>query len=525
MTGVEAAPTAQGEAPDAEAAARLIERAAGIVGEGNVSRADDVADYLDTYALGDPRAFLPAGAVRPAEVDQVQAVVRAANEFGVPIWPIGRGKNLGYGGPAPRQSGSVILDLSRMDRVLEVDDETAYAIVEPGVSFFDLYEELRRRDSRLWASVPDLGWGSVVGNALERGYGYTAHGDHQQYICGMEVVLPTGELIRTGMGALPGSEAWALYRGGFGPGFEGLFLQSNLGIVTKMGVWLMPRPERFSACRIAIDDEDALPQLVDTMRELKLDGTIDGVVNAANAVGVAAGMSPRERWYDGDGVVPEEVVQRLATDLGLGRWNVKCALYGSDALLDLKEERLRKAVEALPGGRLVANRYDGTASAEEVAPADHFAAGIPGMLLAGGVRWRANGPTGAHIGLCPVSPLTGRHVAEASRIMRTHIEAAGFDYIGGWLGTDRHAVNVLMIFFDADDPVESAAVRTAFAELVPLLAAAGYGEYRAHLEFMDAVAAQFSFNDSSLLEFTRTLKAAVDPNGILAPGKQGVWPR
>jgi 4-cresol dehydrogenase (hydroxylating) len=513
------------DAPAGDAAATLLERAADLLGPENVSFADDIDDYLDEYALGDRRAFLPAGAVRPADVAEVQAIVRAAGELKVALWPIGRGKNLGYGGPAPRQPGSVVVDLGRLNRVVAVDDETAYAIVEPGVSFFDLHDELLRRGSRLWASVPDLGWGSVVGNALERGYGYTAHGDHQQFVCGLEVVLPNGELIRTGMGALPGSEAWPLYRGGFGPGFEGLFMQSNFGIVTKMGVWLMPRPERFAACRIAIDDEAQLPALVDAMRELKLDGTIDGVVNAANAVGVAAGQSPRERWFDGSGVVPDDVVKVVAADLGIGLWNVKCAFYGSDALLDLKEARLREVVGAIAGSTVIVNRYDGTAAAGDVLPVDHFAAGIPGMLLAGGVRWRANGPTGAHIGLCPVSPLTGRHVVEASRIMRTHIEAAGFDYIGGWLGTARHAVNVLMIFFDAADPVESEKVRRAFAELVPLLAAAGYGEYRAHLEFMDAVAAQFSFNDGALMEFTQTLKAAIDPDGIMAPGKQGIWPR
>jgi 4-cresol dehydrogenase (hydroxylating) len=511
--------TAGTEHPEA-----FLTAAATLLGAENVSFGTDVEGYLDAYALGDARKFLPAGAVRPAEVPEVQALVRLANEYGVALWPIGRGKNLGYGGPAPRLPGSVVIDLGRMNRVVRVDDETAYAIVEPGVSFFDLYEELQTRKSRLWASVPDLGWGSVVGNALERGYGYTAHGDHQQYVCGLEVVLPTGELIRTGMGALPGSEVWALYKGGFGPGFEGLFMQSNLGIVTKMGVWLMPRPERFSACRITIDSEAALPQLVDAMRELKLDGTIDGVVNAANAVGVAAGQSPRERWYAGDGVVPDEVVDTIASDLGIGRWNVKCSMYGSDALLDVKLTRLREVVGRIPGSRVAENRYDGETAADDISPADHFAAGIPGMLLAGGVRWRANGPSGAHIGLCPLSPLTGDHVVAASRIMREHIEAAGFDYIGGWLGTARHAVNVLMIFFDAENPVESQKVATAFTELVVKLAEHGYGEYRAHIEFMDLVAAQFTYNDSSLLEFTRRLKGALDPNGILAPGKQGVWP-
>ncbi len=503
----------------------LLERAADLLGREHVSGPDDdLGAYLDTYALGDPHRFAPAGAVRPASTEEVQTIVRAANDLGVALWPFGRGKNFGYGGPAPRHPGSVTIDLSRMNRVLHVDEETAYAIVEPGVRFFDLYDALRERGSRLWASVPDLGWGSVVGNALERGYGYTAHGDHQQFVCGMEVVLPTGEVIRTGMGALPGSETWGLYRGGFGPAFEGLFQQSNLGIVTKMGVWLMPRPDEFAACRLSIAAEADLPQLVDAIRELKLDGTIDGVVNAANAVGVAAGMSPRERWYSGDGVVPDDVVDTIAGDLGLGRWNVKCALYGSPAMLDLKLARLRAVIEAIPGGTVTANRYAGDTPAEEIAPLDHFAAGIPGMLLADGVRWRANGPTGAHIGLCPVSPLTGRHVAEASRIMREHIEQAGFDYIGGWLATERHAVNVLMIFFDAADVEESRRVAQAFGELVPMLAARGYGEYRAHLEFMDAVADQFTWNDSALRTFTRTLKDTLDPRGILAPGKQGIWP-
>ena len=61
--------------------------------------------------------------------------------------------------------------------------------------------------------------------------------------CGMEVVLPNGELMRTGMGAMPGNRSWNLYKRGLGPTPDQLFMQSNFGIVTKMGVWLMPSPE------------------------------------------------------------------------------------------------------------------------------------------------------------------------------------------------------------------------------------------------------------------------------------------
>lgn len=511
------------------AAQRMLAVLAERLGEEHVTMsgahvdADSADRYTDPYALGGVRQS-PAGVVRPGSTEEVQEVMRLANEHGVAVWPIGQGRNLGYGGGSPRRGGGVTIDLSRMNRVLQIDDETAVAMIEPGVRFFDLYDALQEHGSRLMPSVPDLGWGSVVGNALERGYGYTAHGEHARFVCGMEVVLPTGEVIRTGMGALPGSETWPLYRGGFGPGFEDLFMQSNLGVVTKMGIWLQPRPEEIAACRIGVPREDQLAELVDAIRELKLEGIVDGVVNAANAVGVAAGMAPRERWFSGEGIVPDHLVDEITEDLGLGRWNIKCSLYGSKAMLDLKLARVREVIGRIPGSRVVANRYPGTAGREEIPPLDHYAAGIPGMILAGGVRWRANNDTGAHIGLCPVSPLTGRHVAEVSGIMRRHIEAAGFDYIGGWLATGRHAVNVLMIFFDGADEAECKKVHDTFAELVPILAAKGYGEYRAHLDFMDLVAEQFSWNDSSLLKMMRTVKSALDPQGILAPGKQGVWP-
>lgn len=118
-----------------------------------------------------------------------------------------------YGGSAPVVNGSVVLDLRRINSILEINEEYGYAIVEPGVSFFDLYEEIQRRNLNLWLSVPALGWGSVLGNALERGFGYTPEGDHVSAQCGMEVVLANGDLVRTSMGALDGNVMFPLYKG------------------------------------------------------------------------------------------------------------------------------------------------------------------------------------------------------------------------------------------------------------------------------------------------------------------------
>lgn len=100
-----------------------------------------------------------------------------------------------------------------MRRIVEINEEYAYAIVEPGVTFFDLYETVKKRGLKLWPSTPSLGWGSIIGNALDRGFGYTPEGEHSQMQCGMEVVLPNGELVRTGMGSMEGNKCFALFKG------------------------------------------------------------------------------------------------------------------------------------------------------------------------------------------------------------------------------------------------------------------------------------------------------------------------
>lgn len=69
-----------------------------------------------------------------------------------------------YGGPSPRVGGSVILSLHRMNRILEVNEKAAYAVVEPGVTFFDLYNYCIDRELAVWPSVPAIAWGSVIGN-------------------------------------------------------------------------------------------------------------------------------------------------------------------------------------------------------------------------------------------------------------------------------------------------------------------------------------------------------------------------
>jgi 4-cresol dehydrogenase (hydroxylating) len=496
---------------------------AATVGEEHVLTGAAVRDHVDPFSFSGSATSSPSSVVRPGSVDEVRAIVAIAAEAGIPLWTVSLGKNYGYGGASPRVPGSVVVDLHRMDRVLEVDDETGYAVVEPGVTFLALAQHLRDIGSRLLPSVPDIGWGSVIGNTLERGFGYTAHGDHSAFQCGLEVVLADGTLLRTGMGAKADSTAWAMYKGGFGPSVDGLFFQSNLGIVTKMGIWLMPRPETFTVCMLTAPADDDLAAIVDTLRPLLLDGTVQSNVVIGNAPVVASMVSPRSTWWDGPGLLPDDAIGRITAALGIGRWNARFALYGPGPLVEARLAVVRQAVDAaIPAAELRVTTYPGDVDPAAVHPADRAQLGIPSTDLIQMAAWR--GGTPAHTDFSLVCPPTGRDAVRQMKLIRARVESRGFDYAGGFTLNPRHAIALALVSFDRTDPDQLVEVAALFPELIADASAAGYAPYRSHVAFMDLIAEQYDANDSALRRTMGRIKDALDPNGILAPGKQGIWP-
>lgn len=133
----------------------------------------------DMHPVVEREYFVCSANVCPRNVPEVQDMMRLCNEFVVPIWPFSIGRNTGYGGAAPRVPGSVSLELGKhLNKVLEVNTKDTYAVVEPGVTYFELHEYLEKRGLRdkVWLDVPDLGGGSIIGNAVERGVGYSPYG-------------------------------------------------------------------------------------------------------------------------------------------------------------------------------------------------------------------------------------------------------------------------------------------------------------------------------------------------------------
>ena len=475
---------------------------------------DDRIAYSDHFAA-DEEKHRPSAAIAPASAEEVRAVVRIANQYKVPLWPISRGKNFGYGGSAPVMKGAVVLDLSRMKKI-EVDAENGTVLVEPGVGFFDLYDYLQERKIPLWLSVPGNSWGSVAGNALDRGVGYTSYGDHAARICGLEAVLADGDLVRTGMGAMGGSKTWNLYRNGYGPGWDTMFCQSNLGIVTKLGLWLMPEPEAVAGYDFEFDKPDDLGWAIDTIMPLRRDGLIQQSPSIGNWLRSAAVMTTREQWTKDKGPLGDTVVQAIRDKFKIGWWSVQVRFYGHLDVVEASMKVLDRAFDKKP----IQSKKPALWKRGEP-PEGSPVTGVPVSFPLANANW--HGGRGGHIGYSPVLPPRGDLAMDQFKRTYALYQKYGMDYHASFAMSERSLVNVNQLLYDKDNAGMMGRVDAMFRALVADANAHHYGEYRTHIEYMDLVADSYYFNDRALLRLNNKVKAALDPNSVIAPGKSGIW--
>ena len=517
----------------ASAFASAIAQWRSVVGREWVFTSDEDLDlYRDAYSpfWGEAQERIASAAVAPDSVEQVQAVVRIANALKIPLYPISTGKNLTYGGSAPVLSGSVVLDLKRMNRILEVSEKNAFALVEPGVSYFDLYRHIRENKLNLWIDCPDPGWGGLVGNSLDRGAGYTAfpYRDHFEAHCGMEVVLANGEVVRTGMGALPEAETWQQFKYGMGPLVDGLFSQSNFGVVTKMGFWLMPQPEAALPVTVTAPRYSDLIPLADTLISLMYQGLIHSHTSCASPL-MTGPADPeltalRARWDDGRTAAMDDYARRK----GVPGWMAPFVFYGPEAVIRSQWEHVKsKLSAAVPG-----------VSFSEAAPmrfpledeqvlklADPARVGVPSLSYFAS-RQGPDQLLEGHMDFSPVVPMDGAKILQALHAFGKLFDEVGVQPLGGLpLFYHRRTATIIYAIPTSRDPAFNSKAREAFARGIALGAAHGWGEYRIHPAFMDTASDYYSFNNHALKRLHDTLKDAIDQNGILSAGRYGIWPR
>ena len=486
--------------------------------------------------------------LRPGRWEDVQEILRIANRHKVSVYPVSTGRNWGYGSKVPTSDGCVLLDLSRMNRILDFNEDLAYVTVEPGVTQEQLYQFLRERKSRLWMDAtgasPET---SLIGNTLERGFGHTPHGDRFSYVCGMQVILPTGEMAETGFSRFPGARAGASYRWGVGPFMDGLFTQSNLGVVTRASFWLMPAPEYFQAYFFRCDSDDCLPALIDALRPLRLNGTIRSAIHIANDYKVLSGLQ-QYPWDEAAGTTPlrGDLMKQLRGRLQMGAWNGSGGLYGTRAQVREARKLLRRALrgkvsklqfiddrmlgvaEKFAGIYRLLTGWDLSRALQLLRPVYGLMKGIPTGYALASTYWRKRTPPppakdpdhdGCGLLWCsPVAPAEGAQAQELTNLASQILLHHGFEpAISMTMVSERSLACVVSISYDRDVPGEDEKAAACYEDLMGQLAGRGFYSYRLTIQSMGAMQSGGGYH-----QLLRTLKEALDPNRVLAPGRYDV---
>jgi 4-cresol dehydrogenase (hydroxylating) len=440
----------------------------------------------------------------------------------------------------------------RMNRIIEVDDVNHHAIVEPGVSYFDLYEYVQSKKLKVWIDCPDPGWGSLVGNALDHGVGYTGSRfrNHFDAHCGMEVVLPNGELLRTGMGALPNATTWAQYKMGYGPVIDGLFSQSNFGVVTKMGFWLMPQPEAYLQASVMAPRYEDLDKVVALLSYVENTGLATGMPQIGSPL---LGLGEMQEVVDaatkGRSIIPPEHMALVAgTNLGYSKalekygidnripyWALHLNFYGPAKVVAAQWEAVRDIASARIAGASFKNKPIVSIPLDDAhKPGVHLqAVGEPNLEFFGvGARSAfLSTPTTGHMWFSPIIPRSADAIMEFNRVFTKALEELKLPLMMGVKPfalpacQNEHTFLMLLGFGLTEDPEMNKSFVRGFEQLIRIGAEHGWGEYRTPAIFQDQVMDVYSFNNHALRRFHETVKDAIDPKGILSAGRYGIWPK
>lgn len=490
---------------------------------------------------------IPA-ALRIDDSASVQDVMRIASRHHVPVYPISTGKNWGYGSALPARHGCVILDLSPLKKIIHFDAELGVVTVEPGVTQGMLADFLEAGHHPYL--VPVTGAGptcSLMGNALERGYGVTPHADHFGAVTDLQAVLPDGSLYRTALREAGGEDLARLFKWGIGPYSAGLFAQGGFGVVTRMSIILARRPECIKVCFFGLRNDALLESAVERIRSLliKLPGTLGGI-NLMNQHRVLSMSAPYPVDQLGtDGMIPQTVIDAMGRQYQIMPWTGFATLYGTRRMVATAQREMKAALAGVASRMLFvtparARSLAGLAQwipgkigqrltrvTDTLARSLELVAGRPNETALPLAYWRNSVPQQGQFknpardgcGLtwyAPLVPMRPASIRAYVNMVRQVAPKHGMEPLITFTSlNDRLFDSTVPLLFDRSKPEAVAAAAACYRELLDTGREHGWFPYRVGVNTMQAL------NDlqTDSKAFLARLGKDLDPHDILSPGR------
>ena len=453
--------------------AQAVREVEQIVGADHVRRDDALRRQYGEDALG--RGHPADLVVFPGSAADVAAVVRLCAAQRVPVTP--RGAGTGYTGGAVPSSGGVVLALDRMDRIKAIDEANLLAVVEPNVVTGALQAAVERAGLFYPPDPASLDRSAIGGNVAECAGGPRAfkYGTTRHYVLGLEAVLPTGEIIRTGGKTVKNVVGYDLTQ--LLVGSEG-----TLAIITEITLRLVPRPAARRVLRAWFAD---VARAVAAVRGVLASGVVPAALELVDAVCLAAA-----RARGGAGIAPDGAGAALIVEVD-----------GTPQAVDEELRRAAGACEAAGAGGVVVARDEAERTALWQARRDLS------LALRAAAPRKIN-----HDVVVPQARIPDLFDAVEGLRRDLQLEIACF----GHVGDGNIHVNLLV---DPDDKAQMARAQAAerrLFEAVVALEGSISGEHGIGFTKQPYLHLELSAETIALM---RRLKQAFDPHGILNPGK------
>ena len=314
----------------------------------------------------------------PSSTDQVVQIVDIANHFKVPIYPVRRGRNIGYGDKTPVSDHNIV----------------------------------------------------IVGNALDGGFGHTPKGNKRDTISDLEIVCGNGKILRTGT------------LQGFGPDLRGLFVQSNFGVVTSLKTELTPVPEQYASFVLKVFEDRHFEALIDGIRKLRQNGTLSSLVHIANATRSLMTTRDFPEGYRDVLVSCDDAVKMMSSPiLKFAHWTAIGGLYGTKMEVKAKRAAVKEKIKGIGKidffsddkiNRLGFLKRFGKSLAESVESLGYIhglGKGVPNDKQVQNIKWRVENPEDMGlIFFAPNVPAQGDRVKEMISLASGLYEECGFEF-------------------------------------------------------------------------------------------------
>lgn len=476
-----------------------------------------------------------SGIIYPKTSDHVAQILRLSSLYEIKLYPVSTGFNWGFGSAAPVEDEGFILKLSRMKQISNYDEKFGTISIEPGVSQKELSVFLKNSNAKYFLDITGSSEDtSVIGNAMDRGISYCTH--RCDSIINLEVVLANGEILKTGYQNWESSKITNLYKYAPGPFLDGMFFQSNLGVVVKVTYQLQPIQDKYLSFNLSFNS-DKLEEVIEAFYRLKRKIPLNNLIHIANRERVQFNLSNITNQYPANfidnffsNLIPKLLGKKewmaFGTISGSGRMNQLLKSIINDELNSIAKVSWRNSSKLLIIFKLLnfikLRKFSNII--KSILDISKINEGEPTNLTISPFLKNNTLPVNANlvdkygtgfiycVGMAPLNGYDARKMLDIINIF--NIEHSIMAEVTLNI-IDRNILeSVVSVSFDRSDKKQTDNAQNYINLLQKKLILSGYPPYRTNINSMDQIP-----YSSTQRKIYQSLKNEFDPKNLLAPGR------